>query len=182
MSPRTAINLPSWAQASDKRRQHIARVTALLEDWAEALDVEKAERKAWCDAGRFHDALRDAPDSLLRKLARNTKIGEVNVLHGPAAAARLVAGGETRRSVIEAVRWHTLGWARWDRVGRALYMADFLEPGRSFASADRAYLAQQVPHDFNGTFRQVVRLRLEWTLRDGKAIHVQTAALWNSVR
>ena len=107
---------------------------------------------------------------------------EVPLLHGPAAAARLVAEGEARNDVLQAVRWHTIGCAAWDRVGRALYMADFLDPGRGFARDDRAYLAHQVPTDFDGTFRQVVRMRLEWTVREGKSLHAETVALWNAVR
>jgi 2-amino-4-hydroxy-6-hydroxymethyldihydropteridine diphosphokinase len=61
-------------------------------------------------------------------------------------------------------------------------MADFLEPGRSFAKAERTYLARQVPHDFDGTLRQVVRLRIEWTLREGKPLFLETVDLWNAVR
>jgi HD superfamily phosphohydrolase YqeK len=60
-------------------------------------------------------------------------------------------------------------------------MADFLEPGRSFASADRAFLARAVPGDFDGVFRQVVQLRMEWALRDGKPVFPETAELWNEV-
>ena len=61
-------------------------------------------------------------------------------------------------------------------------MADFLEPGRHFLHADRAFLARQLPHDFDGVFRQVVRMRLEWTLREGKALFPESVDLWNSVR
>jgi 2-amino-4-hydroxy-6-hydroxymethyldihydropteridine diphosphokinase len=61
-------------------------------------------------------------------------------------------------------------------------MADFLEPGRKFSRVDRAYLAAQAPHDFNGTFRQVVRARLEWSLREGMRLYPEAVALWNSVR
>src|SRR6185437_12934843 len=50
--------------------------------------------------------------------------------------------------------------------GQALYMADYLEPGRPFARADRAFLAMHVPRDFDGAFRQVVRHRVEWCLRE----------------
>ena len=106
----------------------------------------------------------------------------LNVLHGPAAANRMSALGETRENVLAAVRWHTVGSASWDRAGRALYMADFLEPGRNFSRADRAFLAEHLPHDFDGVFRQVVRMRLEWTLREGKALFPEAVGLWNSVR
>ena len=75
-----------------------------------------------------------------------------------------------------------MGCAEWDRTGRALYMADFLEPGRTFMQADRAFLAAQVPVAFDAVFRQVVRMRIEWVVREGKGLAVETVALWNSVR
>ena len=36
--------------------------------------------------------------------------------------------------------------------------------------------------DFDGVFRQVVRNRIEWSLREGKGLYPETIALWNSVR
>jgi hypothetical protein len=61
-------------------------------------------------------------------------------------------------------------------------MADFLEPGRNFLRRDRAFLAEQVPHDFDGVFRQVVRVRLEHALREGFSLFPETVGLWNAVR
>jgi 2-amino-4-hydroxy-6-hydroxymethyldihydropteridine diphosphokinase len=156
-------------------------VTALLDQWAPHVARDAAEARALHDAGRLHDALRDAPEPLLRELAGDAG-GPVDVLHGPAAAALLERHGETRPEVLDAVRWHTLGSAAWDRVGRALYMADFLEPGRKFAVADRAFLAAQVRHDFDGVFRQVVRMRLQWSLGEGLELYAGTVALWNAIR
>jgi 2-amino-4-hydroxy-6-hydroxymethyldihydropteridine diphosphokinase len=173
--------LPPWAHVSAKRRGHIERVMALLATWAEALALDAEERRAWLDAGMMHDALRDAEEPLLRALAGDPAMPG-SMLHGPAAANLLAGEGERRQPVLDAIRWHTVGYADWTRVGRALYMADFLEPGRPFARADRAFLARQVPADFDGVFRQVVRERLEWTLREGKTIYRETADLWNSVR
>jgi 2-amino-4-hydroxy-6-hydroxymethyldihydropteridine diphosphokinase len=175
------IDLPGWAQVGEKRTAHIARVTALLDRWASQLRLAAAEAQAWHDVGRFHDALRDAPEAELRRLAGTVDL-PLDVLHGPAAANHLVALGETRESVLAAVRWHTVGHASWDRTGRALYMADFLEPGRNFSRSDRAFLADHLPHDFDGVFRQVVRARLEWTLREGKALFPEAVDLWNAVR
>jgi 2-amino-4-hydroxy-6-hydroxymethyldihydropteridine diphosphokinase len=175
------VSLPSWAQVSEKRRAHIARVTALLEQWATAMRVGEDERRAWRDAGLLHDALRDAPADQLRALADIPGM-PAEMLHGPAAAARLAAEGEARTELLDAVRWHTVGHAGWARPGRALYMADFLEPGRKFSRADRSFLAAHVPDDFDGTFRQVVRARIEWAVREGNAIYPETIALWDEVR
>ena len=84
--------------------------------------------------------------------------------------------------MLSAIRYHTVGSPEWDRTGRALYMADFLEPGRHFAKRDRAFLATQVPHDFDGVFRQVLRARLEYALREGFTLFPETVELWNEVR
>jgi len=175
------LALPSWTAASDRRRSHIARVAALIDSWAGAMTLPADVRRAWHDAALWHDSLRDAPEPVLRQLTGD-RTTEVHLLHGPAAAARLAADGEQRADVLEAVRWHTVGSAGWGATGRALYMADFLEPGRTFARADRAYLARQVPADLDGTFRQVVQMRLWWALQEGKALLPQTVALWNAVR
>lgn len=180
MTERT-LDMPDWAQVGEKRRAHIARVTDLLDRWAVQLKLDANEAQAWHDVGRFHDALRDAPEAELRRLAAGHDL-PLDVLHGPAAATHLESIGERRSGVLNAVRWHTMGSAGWDRVGRALYMADFLEPGRNFMRPDRAFLAEHLPHDFDGVFRQVVRMRLEWTLREGKALFPEAVGLWNSIR
>jgi len=175
------LELPSWSIVTDKRRAHISRVVALLRTWADALGLSTAEVQAWTDAGAWHDALRDADEPTLR-----ADTGDLTrpfgMLHGPAAAIRLAALGETRQDVLDAIRWHTVGQASWSRVGRALYMADFLEPGRSFMQADRAFLTSAVPLAFDQVFRQVVRMRLEWAIREGKGLAPETVALWESVR
>ena len=176
---RVPLLLPPWARVTDRRRAHIERVTSLLDEWAARLSLAAAEAQAWHDAGAWHDALRDAGDEELVKWGGNGR--PLGILHGPAAAARLEHEGEQRSDVLAAIRWHTLGSPAWERTGRALYMADFLEPGRPFMRRDRAFLAAHVPSDFDGVFRQVVRMRLEWTVREGKPIFPETAELWNQL-
>jgi HD superfamily phosphohydrolase YqeK len=181
MAKSEAFELPSWSQVTDKRKGHILRVTTLLDEWASAMHVGTKERRAWLDAGLFHDALKDAPDDELRALVGDVAY-EPQMIHGPAAAAWLEQHGETRQGVLHAVRYHTVGFLDWNTTGRALYMADFLEPGRKFSQRDRAFLAAQVPHDFDGVFRQVVRARLEWSLHEGYSLFPETVALWNATR
>lgn len=175
------VAMPAWAKVSDKRRAHIQRVIALLMQWADTMELAPDERADWYAAGLLHDALRDAPESELRALAVDPK-REVELLHGPAVANLLMERGEANASVLAAIRYHTVGSPDWDRTGRALYMADFLEPGRHFARTDRAFFAAQVPHDFDGVFRQVLRARLEHALREGYTLFPETVGLWNAVR
>jgi len=181
MSERSTLALPAWAVVSDRRRQHIARVTALLDQWADAMHLDDDEQRLWHDAGRWHDALRDADEATLRTLVPDASM-PAPMLHGPAAATRLRAEGERREPLLHAIAHHTTGSADFARAGKALYMADFLEPGRSFAAADRAFLARHVADDFDGVFRQVVRSRIEWTLREGRTLYPETVTLWNQLR
>ena len=60
------LEMPSWTLVSEKRMAHIERGTALLDGLAQRLSLPADEARAWHDAGRLHDALRDAPESLLR--------------------------------------------------------------------------------------------------------------------
>jgi len=175
------LDLPDWAEVSDKRAEHIQRVTALLNSWASAMRLPPAEARAFLDVGVLHDALRDASEGRLRDITGDRE-SPLGLLHGPAAAVMLRNYGETRGDVIDAVHYHTVGHVRWGVVGRALYMADFLEPGRKFMRQDRYFLSLQVPNSFDAVFRQVARMRLEWTVREGNHIFPETAALWNSLQ
>jgi 2-amino-4-hydroxy-6-hydroxymethyldihydropteridine diphosphokinase len=152
------------------RRQHIERVVALLGTWADAIPVPVAERARWVRAGWLHDALRDAPPPLGDPLA-----------HGPAAAERAAQDGERDRGVLDAVRYHTIGSAGWDDVGRMLYAADFLDPGRDFDPEGRRALATRVPAEREAVVREVARRRIEWTLRSGWRLLPETVAFWNAM-
>jgi len=162
------VSLPAWAQVSPARRAHIERVVAQLRSWADAMHGDPQERDRWIRAGWLHDALRDA------------HLGDP-LAHGPAAADRAAADGERDRGVLDAVRYHTVGWPAWDDVGRMLYLADFLEPGRDRIAADRAELAQRVPVERDVVLREVARRRIEWLLRSGWPLPASTVAFWNQL-
>jgi len=175
------IDVPAWGIASSKRRAHIARVTALALSWADAMGIDREERAAWRDAAAWHDALRDAREAELRAVVPQLD-WPASLLHGPAAAARLAEDGERRTEVLDAIYWHTVGNARWERTGRALYMADFLEPERKFDRERRAALAARVPRDFEGVFREVVDLRLGARVAAKETLLPESLALWESAQ
>lgn len=173
--------LPAWGVASPRRRAHIARVAMLMDEWAEAMRIDRTERESWRDAALWHDALRDAGEEELRAIVPDLD-WPASALHGPAAAARLAADGEARASVLNAIRWHTIGTPTWDRTGRALYMADYLEPGRAHDREWRSATATRVPADLDRAFRDVVRHRLAARVGAGARMLPDTQALWESVR
>ena len=172
--------LPEWAEVTPERLAHIERVAALVATWAERMGVPDSERNRWLKAVWLHDALRDASRETLSQWAASSS-GPIELWHGPAAAARAKAEGEIDRGVLDAVRYHSLGLAEWDMVGRVLYCADYLEPGRDFDPAARAELAAQFPRDAAGVIRAVARARLTYLARSGWPLPEPLVRFWNSL-
>jgi HD superfamily phosphohydrolase YqeK len=172
--------LPAWTEVTPERMAHIQRVATMVAEWAEAMGVPDSERNRWLKAVWLHDALRDASRETLGQWA-SSSAGPIELWHGPAAAARAKAEGETDRGVLDAVRYHSLGLAEWDMVGRVLYCADYLEPGRPFDAADRAGLAARFPRDVAGVLRAVARARLSHLARSGWPLQEPMVRFWNSL-
>jgi HD superfamily phosphohydrolase YqeK len=178
--PELRPTLPEWAVVTPERLDHIQRVAALAAGWAERLGVPDSERNRWLRAVWLHDALRDAAPAELEKWAASIP-GPPELRHGPASAARAKAEGETDRGVLDAVRYHSLGLAEWDMVGRILYCADFLDPGRPFEQEQRGELAERLPEDPGGVLREIARSRITHTVRSGWPLLEPTVRFWNSL-
>jgi 2-amino-4-hydroxy-6-hydroxymethyldihydropteridine diphosphokinase len=174
--------LPDWAQVDEKRRAHIARVAALMEEWARARDLDEATVRRWRAAGWLHDALRTADPETLRPLVpSHLQDLAPSLLHGPAAAERLRAEGVTDEALLLAIGFHTIGHVRLDACGRALFAADYLEPGRKFGQAERAALRARMPHDIDSVLPVILRARIAHLLEAGHRIRAETLDFWNSI-
>ncbi len=174
--------LPAWAVAGAERREHMARVASLLDGWAQALGVDSGERVRWRAVGHLHDALRDEDAAALRPLVP-PELGSLpgQLLHGPAAAARLRADGVTDAELLRAVTYHTIGAQGLGRLGRALYAADFLEPGRTFLPEWRAERRARMPDDMDRVVLEIARARIENLLARDQGVLPHTIAFWNEL-
>lgn len=173
-------DLPSWSRVTAARREHVARVSALTGEWADVLDLSPVDRTRWRAAGTLHDALRDASEPELRSvLGRRFTDLHPALLHGPAAA--LCLSGEADEALLMAIRYHTLGHPELDRLGRALYLADFLEPARDFAREWRESLRSRMPAHLDEVLREVVAARIQHLLVERKPLRPETAAFWTAL-
>lgn len=173
-------DLPSWARMGRKRRAHVKRVARLLDEWARRRGLPEEERTRWLAAAWLHDALKEAPEDELRALLSGREAELPGpVLHGPAAAARLRREGVEDEELLQAVAYHTLGHPELGATGRALYAADFLEPGRKLRNEWRARLRKRMPEDGDKVIKEIVRARIEYLLRKGRPVRPETMAFWN---
>lgn len=175
-----AGQLPDWAEAGPERREHMSRVAHLMAEWAERLALPVEDRERWVAAGWLHDALRDADPAALRPLMP-PELRDLpdSVLHGPAAAERLreLPDPELR----DAIRYHTVGHPGLRTMGRALYLADFLEPGRHFSREWRSELRTGMPEEMQRVLVAVLRARILHLLEECHPIRPETAAFWSQV-
>jgi len=174
--------LPPWARVGPKRLEHMGRVADLMARWSEALELPAWDQARWRAAGWLHDALREAdPEELRPCVPASLRDLPAAVLHGPAASERLRGEGVGDEAFLLAVAYHTLGHGSLDRLGRALYAADFLDPGRSFLPEQRASLRSRMPGEFDAVVRDVVRLRIGHLLGRGVRLGDATVEFWNAL-
>jgi HD superfamily phosphohydrolase YqeK len=170
--------LPEWACAGEARRAHAGRVAALMTEWARSLGLDEADVTRWAAAGWLHDALRDADPAELRRIVPlEFADAPGKLLHGPAAAERL--RGQVDEEMEVAIRYHTVGHPAFGTLGCALYLADFLEPGRRFSSDWPASLRARLPKAHAAALVEVVAARIAHLLERRKPIRPETAAFWN---
>ncbi len=176
------LELPEWAVVKPKRRAHIARVAALIREWADEKDLPAYEKSRWFQAAILHDSLRDESPHLLRTQVPQAFAGWPDqLLHGPAAARRLRVDHMCDEGVLTAITYHTVGHPELDDAGRALYLADFLEPGRTFEPNGRAAWRTRMPHDMEAVLREVLAARMQNMIASHRPMLSETLAFWNQI-
>ena len=174
--------LPPWAEATPKRSRHMARVAALLGDWAAHAGEPASVLARWRATGWLHDALRDAePDRLRPLVPEPMRSLPGSFLHGPATAARLEAEGVNDEEMLEAIRYHTLGRPQLGRLGRLLIAADYLDPGRPRQPEWRAVLRARMPEALDDVFATIIETKLRTSLERRDPIRPEMLALYNAL-
>lgn len=174
--------LPEWACVGSERRAHIERVAELMESWGRDLRLDDQDRARWRAAAYLHDALRETdPEELRAALPRRYAALPGPVLHGPAAAERLRSEGVADEPLLRSVAYHTVGHPDLDHLGRGLYAADFLEPGRAFLTEWRAELRARMPEDLDGVTREILGARVRHLVDCGVPLLEPTVAFWNAL-
>lgn len=121
---------------SEKRYMHTIRVCELAKRIAEKTDVSIEEVEK---AALIHDYLKETPKEKLQQYIASTN-DPAQVLnahpilwHGPAAAEIATDEfGITNQRIMDAIRYHTTGRPHMNAVEEIVFIADYMEPARSF--------------------------------------------------
>ena len=174
--------LPEWSRVGKSRRAHIERVAGLMAAWAEQRGSSPGDRARWVAAAYLHDALREAPEEMLRPLLPAAfQDLPASALHGPAAAERLRTEGVADEPLLLAVAYHTLGHPDFDALGMALYAADFLEPGRPYLPSFREELRARMPLELEEVTAEVLASRIRRLVERRVPLRPETVGFWNAL-
>lgn len=134
-------------------------------------------------AALLHDLCREYPPELLLKLAANFDIvidnieqAEPVLLHGPVGAALVREElGLDDPEILEAIQFHITGAPGLAPVGRLVFVADLIEPGRVFPVAQHLRQAAfEISPD--QLLLRVYDHTLEHLIRQGYLLHPRMVA------
>ncbi len=162
-----------YGRLTQHRRDHSERVAAAMETLAHThgLNIKAAYLAGW-----GHDLARELSRAQLLAEAARLKLhwgpaedGEPVLLHGPIAAEWLRLEGQGNESVWRAVRFHTTAAPNLDGLGKALFVADGVEPGRHYP--ERADLWQLALANLEAGYSAVLQHTLAYLKARGFAPH-----------
>lgn len=138
-------------------------------------------------AGLLHDWSRDMPEDALLTAARTLGI---EITEEDAALPYLlhprVGAGELRKrfpripeEVLAAVRAHTVGAREMSALDKVVYVADMVEPERSYEGLEE--LREAIGEvSLDELFRRAYSRSLEHLIERRRRIHEETVVVWNS--
>lgn len=161
------------------RVEHILRVARMAERLAVMHGVDPARAR---EAGLFHDLARlyTSERLIAECTARGMPIDAFEAANPIVLHARLGAElarerfGIVDESVLSAIRKHTVADAVMSPLDAVVYLADGLEPGRTFAG--RAEFAAVAARDLDAAMRAVIGSSIAYLRRRGLAVAPQTLA------
>lgn len=168
-------------QLSPALCRHCEGVAETAATLAATLDV--STRQAYL-AGWLHDCAREWPEETLFAFAREHGI-ETDafalrhpvLLHAAVGAALAHSWGVTDSQILAAIRNHTLGYPGMSALEQLIYVADKIEPGRTYCGVDE--LRDLVKRDFNQGLIHVASHSMAYVLQKEQPMHPLTVSFWN---
>lgn len=133
-------------------------------------------------AGLLHDLARQLPQQEVLDRARKLGVAKgplerrypVQLLHAPVAAAEAAAAG-FGPDVAAAIARHTVGGAKMTTLQQCLFLADAIEPGRTWQGVEA--VRKLASASLDEAIAEVVRRDLERLRKHGREAHPGMIAL-----
>ncbi|MBC8014598.1 MAG: bis(5'-nucleosyl)-tetraphosphatase (symmetrical) YqeK [Sporomusaceae bacterium] len=172
------------ARLSPKRLQHSIGVSKTAESLAARFGCDK--RKAGI-SGLFHDLAREVPvNELLPRcqafgiVVNDIESAEPILLHGPLAAKLAHAEfGIDDAEMLQAILLHTTGGPNMTVLDKIIYLADVIEPGRTFKGVEKIRKAALT--NLDKALLASIDQSIRYIVKEGGLIHPATIAARNEI-
>ena len=154
---REAILAEVEKQMKPSRVQHVLRVEACSIALAKKYG---ASLEACSLAALLHDFAKEHDAKSMKKIVLSQALDSEmtgygsEIMHGPVGAyyAEKVFG-IMDRAILDAIRQHTIGGEVMTLIGKVLFIADYIEPGRTFTGVDEARRLAEISLDEAAYFK-----------------------------
>ncbi len=179
------VNLYGLGVLAPPRYEHSVRVAVLVRELCLRFGVEPCSGYL---AGIAHDMCKAGKERWILSLAGQDGLPVIGIelekpalLHGRAAAVLLnTEFGVTDRSVLDAVRHHTFGAPDMDALGKIVFVADKIEPGRT--GLDPGKRKKILDSDLDGMTRLVLEDNIQYLEARGKPVSPVTLLMLESLK
>lgn len=146
------------------------------------ISIEKAQV-----AGLMHDYAKDLSDNEIRNLIKRYNITidqviecQINLAHGFVGAELLREECKIEdEEILDAIRYHTFGRENMSELDKLIYLADYLEPHRSFSGIDK--LREMAFINLNQATLLTLENSIKYVIDSGNLIHINSILARNSL-
>lgn len=168
---------------SDERFKHIMGVVSVAGQLArqEGYDQGRAEL-----AGLLHDLAKGLATFQLKELLAQSgwvvdqiEMEVPELLHAPVGAyLALTKFGINDPEILEAIRYHTIGSPEMGLLARIIYIADYIEPNRSFPGLEE--IRDLAGQGIEAALIAITGNIIKYNIERGRIVHPNTLLLRNS--
>ena len=172
---------------TESRYAHSVRVAEYARHLAKEYKEEGVSPALAYFTGLAHDICKKCSDEELVKLVEadglgidNVETTRLNLLHGRAAAIVLQKKfGINDESVLKAAAFHTFGYEGIDALGKIIYIADKIEPGRPDTENFRNMVKSS---SLNELMIAVLDWNLAYIKKKGASVHPETKKMYEQIQ
>ncbi|MRX71337.1 HD domain-containing protein [Bacillus lacus] len=170
-------------QLTEKRFQHTIGVMDTAVQLAELYGADKKKAEL---AAIFHDYAKFRPKKEMEKLIREKQMPadllfhHHELWHAPVGAYLVQhEAGIHDEEVLNAIRYHTSGRSGMTLLEKIVYVADYIEPGRSFTGVEE--VRELAFQDLDLALLKTVSNTISFLLKKNRGIYPDTLAAYNDL-
>jgi predicted HD superfamily hydrolase involved in NAD metabolism len=169
---------------SPKRLQHSVGMSQTAEELADFFGCDRCKAKT---AGLLHDLAREVPVNELLPRAQafgivmnDVEKAEPVLLHAPIAARLAQAEFQIHDpEILQSILLHTTGGPQMTMLDKIIYLADMIEPGRSFPGVVK--LREVAHRDLDNALLMALNQSIYYILDRGGLLHPGTIEARNDL-